>query len=507
MPTHDDAREREVIETYSPAEERFNARRRMVGLVVGPLAFLLLLVVPLPVPAPAHRLAGILALVIVFWVTEALPLPVTALMGPVLAVLLGITPVRPAFTSFADPVIFVFMGGFMLARAMFVHGVDRRIAYTGLSWRFIGSGPGRLLVVYGGITAALSMWMSNTATTAMMYPIGLSIAAHLARTGGTGAKQFALAAMLMTAFAASIGGMGTPVGSPPNLIGIGMLERFTDVDITFFQWMAIGVPAAAVMFAFLAVYFYLTGVRGVTLTEGSTQMVRDELKKLGPVSRGQRNVLIAFGVTIVLWITPGFLALAGMGQTPFALAYAQAVPESVAAMIGAFLLFVLPIDWRAGRFTLTWDQALKIEWGIILLYGGGLALGQMAFTTGLAEAMGKGITSWIPVPGTVALTVTFTGMAIVLSEATSNTAAANMIVPIAIAVALAAGVRPIEPALGATLGASMGFMLPVSTPPNAIVYSSGYVPITAMMRYGLALDVVGFVVISALVLLLGPIVF
>ena len=507
MPTHDDAREREVIETYSPAEERFNARRRMVGLVVGPLAFLLLLVAPLPVPAPAHRLAGILALVIVFWVTEALPLPVTALMGPVLAVLLGITPVRPAFTSFADPVIFVFMGGFMLARAMFVHGVDRRIAYTGLSWRFIGSGPGRLLVVYGGLTAALSMWMSNTATTAMMYPIGLSIAAHLARTGGTGAKQFALAAMLMTAFAASIGGLGTPVGSPPNLIGIGMLERFTDVDITFFQWMAIGVPAAAVMFAFLAVYFYLTGVRGVTLTEGSTQMVRDELKKLGPVSRGQRNVLIAFGVTIVLWITPGFLALAGMGQTPFALAYAQAVPESVAAMIGAFLLFVLPIDWRAGRFTLTWDQALKIEWGIILLYGGGLALGQMAFTTGLAEAMGKGITSWIPAPGTVALTVTFTGMAIVLSEATSNTAAANMIVPIAIAVALAAGVRPIEPALGATLGASMGFMLPVSTPPNAIVYSSGYVPITAMMRYGLALDVVGFVVISALVLLLGPIVF
>ena len=236
-------------------------------------------------------------------------------------------------------------------------------------------------------------------------------------------------------------------------------------------------------------------------------MVRDELKKLGPVSRGQPNVLIAFGVTIVLWITPGFLALAGMGQTPFALAYAQAVPESVAAMIGAFLLFVLPIDWRAGRFTLTWDQALKIEWGIILLYGGGLALGQMAFTTGLAEAMGKGITSWIPAPGTVALTVTFTGMAIVLSEATSNTAAANMIVPIAIAVALAAGVRPIEPALGATLGASMGFMLPVSTPPNAIVYSSGYVPITAMMRYGLALDVVGFVVISALVLLLGPIVF
>ena len=495
------------METYSPAEERFNAQRRTVGLIAGPLIFVALLLAPIPLPVGAHRLAAILAMVIVFWVTEALPLPVTALMGPVMAVVLGIAPVRPAFASFADPVIFVFMGGFMLAEAMFVHGVDRRIAYTGLSWRFVGSGPGRMLVVYGGITAVLSMWMSNTATTAMMYPIGLSIAAHLARTGGTGARQFALAAMLMTSFAASIGGMGTPVGTPPNLIGIGMLQRFAEVEITFFQWMAIGVPAAVIMFGFLAVLFYFTGVRGVTLTEGSTQVVKDELKKLGPVSPGQRNVLIAFGTTVILWLTPGIMALVGLDQTSFARAYAQAIPESVAAMIGALLLFVLPINWRAGRFTLTWDQALNIEWGIILLYGGGLALGEMAFTTGLAEALGKGITSWIPAPSTVALTLTFTAVAIVLSEATSNTAAANMIVPISIAVAVAAGVRPIEPALGATLGASMGFMMPVSTPPNAIVYSSGYVPITAMMRYGLALDLVGFVVISALVLVLGPLIF
>jgi len=498
---------REVMETYSPAEERFNAQRRTVGLIAGPLIFVVLLLAPIPLPAGAHRLAAILAMVIVFWVTEALPLPVTALMGPVMAVVLGVAPVRPAFASFADPVIFVFMGGFMLAEAMFVHGVDRRIAYTGLSWRFVRSGPGRMLVVYGGITALLSMWMSNTATTAMMYPIGLSIAAHLARTGGAGARQFALAAMLMTSFAASIGGLGTPVGTPPNLIGIGMLQRFAQVEITFFQWMAIGVPAAAIMFAFLAVLFYATGVRGVTLTEGSTQIVKDELKKLGPVSPGQRNVLIAFGTTVILWLTPGIMALVGLDQTSFARAYAQAIPESVAAMIGALLLFVLPINWRAGRFTLTWDQALNIEWGIILLYGGGLALGEMAFTTGLAEALGKGITSWIPAPSTVALTLTFTAVAIVLSEATSNTAAANMIVPISIAVAVAAGVRPIEPALGATLGASMGFMMPVSTPPNAIVYSSGYVPITAMMRYGVALDLVGFVVISALVLVLGPLIF
>jgi solute carrier family 13 (sodium-dependent dicarboxylate transporter), member 2/3/5 len=497
----------EAVETYSPAEERFNSRRRAVGLFLGPALLVAMLAAPLALPAPAHRLAAILAMMVVLWVTEALPLAITAMLGPVLAVVFQVAPVRVAFASFADPVIFVFIGSFMLAEAMFVHGVDRRIAYTALSWKFVGTSAGRILIVYGAVTTVLSMWMSNTATTAMMFPIGLSIEAHLARTGASGARQFALVTMLITSFGASIGGLGTPVGTPPNLIGIGMLERLTGVDITFLQWMAIGVPAMALMYAFLAAQFYLMGARGVVLGEGSMQLVRDELIKLGPVSRGQRNVLVAFGVTVLLWVTPGLLAAIGLDQSPFGRAYALAMPESVAAMMGAFLLFLLPVDRRAGKFTLTWDEALKIDWGVVFLFGGGLAMGEMAFQTGLATAIGTGVTSWLPNPSTTALTLMFTATAIVLSEATSNTAAANMIVPIAIAVAQASGVRAIEPALGATLGASMGFMMPVSTPPNAIVYSSGFVPIGAMMRYGIFLDVVGFIVISTLVLLLGPIVF
>jgi sodium-dependent dicarboxylate transporter 2/3/5 len=497
----------DAVETYSPAEELFNARRRAIGLVLGPAVFLALLAAPLPIPQAAHNLAGIMAMVVVLWVTEALPLAITALLGPVLAVILRVAPVRTAFASFSDPVIFVFIGGFILAEGMFIHKVDRRIAFTALSRPFIGAGSGRILIAFGGITMLLSMWMSNTATTAMMYPIGLSMVAHLARTGATGARQFALVMMLITSFGASIGGMATPVGTPPNLIGIGMLERLTGTDITFFQWMLIGVPAMVIMFAVISAQFYFVGARGVTLGPESTKLVADELKKLGPVSRGQRNVLAAFAVTVVLWITPGVFALLGMDTSPFARAYSQAMPESVAAMVGALLLFLLPLDWRSRRFTLTWDEAIKIDWGIVLLYGGGLAMGEMAFQTGLAEAMGKGITSWLPSHSSVALTILFTGAAIVLSEATSNTAAANMVVPIAIAVAQAAGVRAIEPALGATLGASMGFMMPVSTPPNAIVYSSGYVPISAMMRYGILLDIVGFVVISTLVLGLAPLIF
>jgi solute carrier family 13 (sodium-dependent dicarboxylate transporter), member 2/3/5 len=313
--------------------------------------------------------------------------------------------------------------------------------------------------------------------------------------------------MLITSFGPSVGGMATPVGTPPNLIGIGMLERITGADITFFQWMGIGVPAVVLVYAFLASLFYFTCARDVEVGKDSTELVRGELARLGPMTRGQANVVFAFGVTVLLWVAPGLFAIGGFDETPFARDYATAVPEGVAAMLGAFLLFVLPIDWRKRRFTLSWDEAVRIDWGIVFLYGGGLAMGTLAFSTGLAEAMGRGITSWLPSHSTAALTMLFTGAAIVLSETTSNTASANMIVPIAIAVAQAAGVRPIEPALGATLGASMGFMMPISTAPNAIVYSSGFVPITAMMRYGVVLDLAAYVIIVVLVLTLGPLIF
>jgi solute carrier family 13 (sodium-dependent dicarboxylate transporter), member 2/3/5 len=168
-------------------------------------------------------------------------------------------------------------------------------------------------------------------------------------------------------------------------------------------------------------------------------------------------------------------------------------------MIGALLLFVLPVSWRARRFTLSWEEAVRIDWGIILLFGGGLAMGELAFSTGLAEAIGRGATSWLPAHSSFALTMLFTAVAILMSETASNTASASMIIPVAIAVAQAAGVNPLLPALGATLGASMGFMMPISTPPNAIVYSSGHVPINAMMKHGIALDIAGFVVIVAVI--------
>jgi sodium-dependent dicarboxylate transporter 2/3/5 len=499
------------VETFSPAEEQFNRRRRTAGLFAAPVIFLIVLFVPMgALSVPAQRMAAIMALVVTLWLTEALPLAVTAILGPCLAVIMGIASGRQALAPFADPIIFLFIGGFMLAQAMFVHGLDRRIAYSALAMPGVGNSAFRILFVYGAVCTALSMWISNTATTAMMFPIGLSIVAHMMRTSHTQpneVRRFALAMMLITAFGPSIGGMGTPVGTPPNLIGIGMLEKIVGTRVSFFQWMAIGVPIVTVLFLYLVTQFYWRSVRGLQVAAGSTEMVQQELRRLGKQTVGQRNVLIAFAITILLWIAPGLFAIAGVGESTFARGYATAMPEGVAAMIGATLLFLLPVDWRERRFTLSWDEAVKIDWGITLLYGGGLALGELAFTTGLAQALGEGITGWLPSHSSFALTVLFTGAAIVVSEAASNTASANMIIPIAIAVSQAAGVRPIEPVLGATLGASMGFMMPVSTAPNAIVYSSGYVPITQMMRHGVFLDVVGFVVIIATVTILGPILF
>jgi solute carrier family 13 (sodium-dependent dicarboxylate transporter), member 2/3/5 len=494
-----------TVEAYSPAEELFNRRRRTVGLVLGPLLFLVLLIVPLPLAPAAHRLAAILVMMVVLWISEALPLTVTSLIGPVLAIVLQVAPARTVFAPFADPIIFLLIGSFMLAEAMFAHGLDRRVAFSALSSRAVGGSPTRILLVFGFVATTLSMWISNTATTAMMFPIGLSIVSLLTegRESEPESRNFALAMMLMASFGPSVGGLATPIGTPPNLIGKGLLERIAHVQISFFDWMLVGVPLTALLFIFLVLYFRWRLLGGLKLHAGSAERIHAELRRLGPLSAGQRNTLVAFGLTVALWLFPGVLGIAGLSDSSLARGYEAAIPESVAAMIGAILLFLLPVSWRARRFTLSWEEAVRIDWGIILLFGGGLAMGALAFSTGLAESMGRGITSWLPVRSTLSLTILFTAVAIVMSETASNTASANMIVPVAIAVAQASGVDSTQPALGATLGASMGFMMPISTPPNAIVYSSGHVPITAMMRHGIVLDVAGFVTIVLVVSLLG----
>jgi len=501
----------EAVEAYSPAEQQFNQRRKTVGMVLGPAVFVVLLAMPMASLAPpAHRLAAILALVVVCWITEALPLAVTALLGPLLAIVLQVAPAQKALASFADPIIFLFIGSFILAESMYVHGLDRRIAFSALSSRVVGRSAGRLLVVFGGVSFVISMWISNTATAAMMFPIGMSIVTHLSTQSVAGTPQFrrfATTMMLITAFGASLGGLATPIGTPPNLIGLGMMRELLGIQISFFKWMMFGLPLAVVLYAVLALGFWFVGARGLQLSQDTSELVRRQLALLGRMSRGERNVMVAFFVTVALWILPGAFSILGQRDSWLAHTYESSMPEAAAALAGAVLLFLLPVDWRQRRFTMSWEEAVRIDWGTVLLFGGGLAMGSLSFSTGLAEVMGRSVSSLVPSQSPLAFTALFTGFAVMLSEMTSNTASASMIVPVAIAVSQAAGISPLEPALGATLGASVGFMLPISTPPNAIAYSSGHIPITSMMKYGVALDVVSFVVIVAMVSIVVPLLF
>jgi solute carrier family 13 (sodium-dependent dicarboxylate transporter), member 2/3/5 len=481
--------------------------RERLGAVLAPAVFLLLLLLPLDgLPDPAHRLAAVLAAVVVLWVTEALPLPVTALLGAAACVVLQVAPAKDVFAPFADPLMFLFIGAFILSRAIFLHGLDRRVAYAVLSLPWVGARPSRILLAFGAVTAAISGWISNTATTAMMFGIGLSILAALRNPDGRPAiaPAYATGLMLMTSFAASIGGLATPVGTPPNVIGLGFIRAELGVGIPFFSWMLIGVPVVLVLYGLLYTYLNAVAPAGLRELPSGAQLIREERLRLGPWTRGQRSVAFAFGITVLLWILPGFVALAQGENSPAYQMLLRRVPEGVAALLGAMLLFVLPGE--RGRRAITWQAAVQIDWGVVLLYGGGFALGVLSFQTGLAEAMGRGLTGVLPIESSFGMLVASVVVAVVLSETTSNTASANMVVPVVISIARAAGLDPVEPALGATMAASLGFMLPVSTPCNAIVYGSGYIPLRQMMRHGLALDVAGIVVIVALVRLLSPLI-
>lgn len=313
--------------------------------------------------------------------------------------------------------------------------------------------------------------------------------------------------MLVTAYGSSLGGLSTPVGSPPNLIAMGMLKEFVAYPISFFEWMVLAFPVAA--FCYVVIFFYLHKKcpSGTKELSGSGDFLRAEKQKLGPMRRGEKNVLLAFLLTVTLWIGPGLVALVAGSDNSVYLQLTRIFPEAISALLGATLLFVLPLDWKARRFTLTWKQAVQIDWGTILLFGGGLALGKLAFSTGLAEYLGKSLLYFSPWEGSDSLiqlaviTLLSALLSVVLSEMVSNTAAANMTIPVVLAVAASLQLPPAAPGLAAGLAASLGFMLPVSTPPNAIVFSSGLIPVRRMIRFGVVLDLLGLAVVTAAILL------
>lgn len=509
------AEQREVL---SPAEERFEKARQTIGLILGPIVFAIMLLLPLPIEPNQQTLAAILLFTIVYWLSEAIPIPATAILALALCVLLNVPDVGPnaddspgdvVYGAFASDTIFLFIGAFIIAQAMTVHGLDRRFAFRILSLPGVAKSTYGVIIAFGAIAALLSSVISNTTTAAMLLPIGLGMMGALSGLvkdqSGTDTDitrlRFGTALMLMISYAAGVGGLLTPIGTPPNLIGIGFIEEATDVRITFFDWVLTAAPIVLLMFLALCTILILLNKPEVRRITGAEEYVAEERGKLGSFSAGERNTLIVFFVAVALWMLPGVLALpfvAGEESGLYAVV-ASRLDEGTVAILAAVLLFLLPISWSERRFTLNWNQAARIDWGTVILFGCGIVLGTLLSETGLAEVIGTGIAATFGFTSVLLVSAVSAIIAILISETTSNTASATIVVPIVIPIAQAAGLDPLIPALAAVFGASFGFMMPVSTPQNAVVYGSGMIPITKMVRSGIVFDIIGLVLIVLLI--------
>jgi sodium-dependent dicarboxylate transporter 2/3/5 len=469
-------------------------RPRLIGLAAGPVLFALVLAWPLPeLTREAHALAAVFVWAAVYWVTQAVPAPVTALLSSAACVVLGVAPARTVLASYGDPVIFLFIGSFILAEAMRASGLDRRVAYAVLRQRWATRTPAAVMGGLGLATCAISLWVSNTATTALMLPIGLGVLRELGRAGDPAQSRFPIGLLLMLTWASSVA-VGTPVASPPNLIAIAMLRELGGRRVGFADWVIVTMPLTVLM---LALCWGLLRVRYASADSAPMDIRHHAFaaREPGPWSRAERNVAAVFSLACLFWIGPGLLALVSSDEGPLPRFFETHLPESVVAILAAGLLFALPTDLRRGEFTLTWHRAAGIDWGTILLFGGGLALGRLLFDTGLAAVLGRAVVAGLGANDVWSLTAVAIIVGVVLSETSSNTAAASAVIPLVIAAASDLGVSPVPPVLGAALGASFGFMLPVSTPPNAIVYGSGLVPLREMIVSGFWLDVTGAILI------------
>ena len=472
-------------------------RRRSVGLVLGAAAFGLLLLLPAPagLSAAAWRTAAVGVLMATWWVTEAIPIPATALLPLALFPVLGIGTIGEAATPFANPLIYLFLGGFLLAQAMQGVGLPRRIALDTV--RLFGTRPASVIAGIMAASAFLSMWVSNTATALMMLPIGLSLIELLpGDREDPDRRRFGTALMLGIAYACSIGGMGTLIGTPPNAFLAGFMLETYGVSIGFAQWMLLGVPL--VLVGLPLTWFILTRiVFPVPFAEiPGGQLLLDERRAgLGPLRPAEKRVAIVFALTALAWMT-----------RPLLQDWIPGLSDAGIAIGAAIVLFLLPAGETDGRRLLSWRQAEATPWGVLVLFGGGLSLAAAIGSTGLGDWLGgqmESISHW-PLLLLVATVVAFI---ILLTELTSNTATAATFLPVLGALALVIGQDPLVLAVPAALAASGAFMLPVATPPNAIVYGSGAIQITDMVRAGVWINLLFTVLITAAARLLLPLVF
>ncbi|AQL41388.1 anion transporter [Halorientalis sp. IM1011] len=482
-------------------------RRQKVGLVLGPVLFAAIMLLPTPEGlSPGGQAVGATtAWVAVWWISEAIPIPATSLLPIVLFPLTGALDVDATTAPYANDLIFLFMGGFFIAMAMQRWDLHRRIALRTI--RVIGAGPERIILGFMVATAFLSMWVSNTATTMMMTPIGLAVILQTSDLvdradsdvpTAQGEFRFGTALMLCIAYSASVGGVGTIIGTPPNLVLVGAINETFGQSISFAQWMLYGVPIAALGVAIIWVYVtrFLLPPRMDTLP-GGMDVIDDELDALGTMSREEKLVLAVFTVTAAAWISRSFVL------EPIV----PGISDSVIAIAGALALFLIPASEDDGSFTflLDWDTAVGIPWGIILLFGGGLSIAAGFEQAGLAVWIGEQLGALQGVSILLVMTVVVV-LTIFMTEVTSNTATTAMLMPIMASLAVGLSIHPYGIMIAAATAASFAFMLPVATPPNAVVFGSGYITMPQMAKTGFGLNIIGVLLVIALSLTWLPLV-
>lgn len=465
------------------SQSRGAALAAWVGLILGPLVLLTCILTDPPggLSEKAWLTVGLAVLMAVWWSTEAIPIPATSLLPILLIPLLGIDTLAKATAPYANPTIFLFLGGFLLGLAMQRWNLHRRIALATLL--AVGNQPIRQIAGFMIATAFISMWVSNTATSIMMLPIGLSVIGLL--VAGSDEKEsarFAVALLLGIAYSASVGGIATLIGTPPNALLAAFMRENYDVEIGFGQWMLLGLPLSIGMLIFI--WWSLTR-KGFQLAGGDSRgLLEKEMTDLGPMSRAEKMVAVVFVGAALAWIFQPVLA-----------DYVNGVNDTSIAMAAAIALFLIPVDLRERVFLMDWEQANKAPWGVLLLFGGGLSLAGVIGASGLAEwiAGSLGTFDALPLLLMIALVV---AVIIFLTEITSNTATAAAFLPLLGALAVAQGLSPEMLAIPAAVAASCAFMMPVATPPNAIVFGTGQLPIQAMIKAGFVLNLFGVLLVS-----------
>ncbi|MGM0784524.1 MAG: SLC13 family permease [Pseudomonadota bacterium] len=486
-----------------PGQERAEAARAerrqrawlAVGLLGGPLSALALASLPAPegVPAAAWQVVALTAWMAIWWVAEPVPIAVTALLPVALLPPMGVVPIGEVAAPYANPLLFLFLGGFLLAEAIQRWSLHRRIAMLVL--RVAGARPHQLVGGFMLATAGLSMWVSNTATAALMVPIGLSVLGLLERQGGVGAsRHMALTLLLGIALAANIGGMGTLIGTPPNALLAGFMAENYAIEISFAQWMLFAVPPALILLALA--WWLLTRLVYPLPREpltGVAALIEEQTADLGRMSGPERRVAAIFALVAMAWVT-----------RPLLQAWLPGIELSDAgiAMIAAVLLFAVPARWRERQFLLDWESARHLPWGVLVLVGGGLSLGSAIESSGLAAAVAEGLATFGSWP-TWSLVAVVATVVMLMSHVTSNTATAAAILPLTASLTVSLGASPLLLAVPVAMAASCAFMLPVATPPNAVVFASGKLRVIDMVRAGALVSLVGVLLITLVVFVLA----